>query len=266
MSPSLSPTVSAIVTGASSGLGREIARLLAARGLHLVLVARRTARLEELRAELTDVAPCTILTLDLCEPEALGASLASLKGVPPVEVLVNNAGYGLYAPFLDVPPEETRRLMEIHYFAAAAAVRTLLPGMLSRGRGHVINVASISTKMGPWGHSGYTAAKSALVALTQSLSAEYRSRGVNFSYVNPGIVQTEYFDHPSYAPLQGQVRRHGIAAAAAARQIVGLLDRPRIELCIPRHYRVLDWIRAISPDLAHWLVTRESRPSVRRDA
>ncbi len=250
----------AIVTGASSGIGRAVAALLARRGYHLVLLARRAPKLEELAAELSHYATSTILPLDLARSEAIEEALAGLPAGGPIEVLVNNAGFGLYRPFLKHSLEDFRRLMDVHYFAAVSLIRVVLPGMVERRRGHVINVASISTKMGPWGHAGYAAAKAALATLTQTLAAEHAESGVRFSYVNPGIVETEFFDAPTCAPLRARLRGHAISAEYAAGKIVSLLDRPRLELCIPAHYRVMDWLKALSPGLVHRLVTRQSRP------
>jgi short-subunit dehydrogenase len=252
----------ALVTGASSGIGREVAILLARRGYRLVLTARRAERLKELAAALPPDAVEAVLPCDLAcagELEALAARL-SARGEGGVEVLVNNAGFGLYRPFLSHSTEDFRRLMEVHYFAAVSTIRAVLPGMVERRRGQVINIASIAIKMGPWGHAGYAASKSALATLTQTLAAEYRGTGVRFSYVNPGIVETEYFEHPSYESLKPRVRRHAVSAGYAARKIVSLLDHPRLELCIPAHYRVMDWFKALSPALTHLLVSRQSRP------
>jgi short-subunit dehydrogenase len=251
----------AFVTGASSGIGEQVARRLAARGYRTVLVARRLDLLERLALELAAVAPSEAEGLDLSDAAAVEPAMRRLverHGAP--DVVVNNAGYGQYAPFLEHAAEDHRRLMEVNYFAAVSTVRAVLPAMLLRGRGHVINIASMSTKMGPWGHAGYAAAKAALVSLTQTLAAEHADDGVRFSYVNPGIVRTDYFRHPSFAPLELKTRRFAIAAESAADAIVSLLDTPRLELCIPRHYRLLDWLRALHPGLAHDVVRRRSRP------
>ena len=148
--------------------------------------------------------------------------------------------------------------MEVNYFASVATLRAVLPGMLERRRGHVINIASMATKMGPWGHAGYAAAKAALVSLTQTLAAEHHGEGVHFSYVNPGIVDTEYFDE--LGGLAERVRRWRISPDVAADRIVALLDRPRLELCIPAHYRLIDVLKALHPSLAHRIVRSQSRP------
>lgn len=253
----------AIITGASSGIGREVAALLARRGYRTLLLARRTERLERLAQELSALAPSHAAGLDLADESAVDQTLPPLLAAHgPADVLINNAGYGLYRAFLDHTPADHHRLMQVNYFAAMAMTRLVLPGMIRQGRGHIINIASMSSKMGPWGHTGYAAAKAALVAATQTLAAEHGHEGVRLSYVNPGIVSTDYFRTNSFFPLMKRVQRYAISSEYVAQKIVGLLDRPRLELCIPRYYRILDWIRAISPGLAHWLVARNSRPMV----
>ncbi len=251
----------ALITGASSGIGEATAVLLARRGYRTLLVARRTERITALAQRLSQHAPSTPITLDLEQADLAEPTMRKLLDEHgPVDVLINNAGGNTLQPALDLPMQDHVRLMQVHYFAPLALIRATLPAMLERQRGHVINIASIATKMGPWGHGAYAAAKCALVSLTQTLAAEYGGRGVHFSYVNPGVVRTAFFESPGYEQISHQVANHGIAAETVARKIVGLLDRPRLELCVPRHYRILDWIKAIHPSLAHALVTRNSRP------
>jgi short-subunit dehydrogenase len=251
----------AIITGASSGIGLETARALARRGFRTVLVARRADRLAALAAECGAHAASQAVALDLLEPTAIEPAIAPLlerDGGP--DLLVNAAGRGLYRPFLAHSAADHHQLMQLNYFAPLALIRLVLPSMLAQGRGQVVNVASMTAKMSSWGHAGYGASKGALVALTQTLAAEYAGTGLRFSYVVPGIVRTAYFEEPSLALLWRRVSRHAVSADAVARGIVSLLDRPRLELCIPRHYRMVDWLRALSPAAAHALVARSSAP------
>jgi hypothetical protein len=152
------------------------------------------------------------------------------------------------------------KLLRINYLAAVEMIRLVLPGMLRTGRGHVINVASISSKIGPWGHAGYAASKAALVSLTQTLAAEYGTKKLHFSYVNPGVVDTAYYNGAEMGELWNVVSRHAIHADDVAEKMLRLIDRPRLELCVPGHYRLLDAVKMVSMRLAHWLVARGSRP------
>ena len=237
-----------------------VAQRLAGRGYRTALIARRADRLEALADELSARAPSIALPLDLSELGGIEPAIqALLREHGPVEVLVNNAGYSVYRRFIDYEEDDFDRLTRVNYLAPAAMIRAVLPSMVARQKGWVINVASIAAKMGPWGHAGYAAAKAGLIALTQSLEAEHGSSALHFCYVNPGLVRTEFFDHPSYAPIAGWVRGRALPARLVAKRIVSLLDRPRLELVLPRYFRLLDWIGAISPRLAHRIVKKSSR-------
>jgi short-subunit dehydrogenase len=251
----------AIITGASSGIGAAVARRLAARGYRGALIGRRRPLLEKLARQSFGATSCTVETLDLVR-QPVGPALAAIVARHgPARVLVNSAGAGLYRMFLEHSRIEFEEIVRLNFLAAVDATRAVLPGMLARGEGTVINLASVSSKMGPWGHSSYAAAKAALVAFTQSLAAEYEGSGVHFCYVNPGIVDTEYFHRDGTHDLWPVVRRHAIPVDPVADAIVRLLDRPRLELCIPRSYRLLDWLKAASVRLTHQLVARNSRPA-----
>ncbi|MDX1683066.1 MAG: SDR family NAD(P)-dependent oxidoreductase, partial [Phycisphaeraceae bacterium] len=106
----------------------------------------------------------------------------------------------------------------------------------------------------------YAAAKSALMALTDSLAAEHEGSNVHFSCVLPGIVKTHFFDRPSYQSVSERYLQRAITPDQAADAIIGLLDRPRVQRFIPRHYRFLDLLRVLAPGFAHRLVARKSRP------
>ncbi len=250
----------ALITGASSGIGYELAKLVAQRGYETVLLARRKDKLETLAAELSEHAPSFVVAGDLAAEATTTEVVAQIEQThPQIDLLVNNAGFGKLAPFLEHTDADHRGLMQIHYFAPVTLINAFLPGMLERQRGHIINVASIAAKMGPWGHSTYAAAKAAMVSLTQSLAAEYPDQGVHFNYVNPGIVVTEFFDGEGYDAMSQSVRKHGIDVHKVARAINKLIDKPKLELCVPRHYRMLDWIKAISPSWAQRIVAKNSR-------
>ena len=255
----------AIVTGASSGIGRAVAIQLADRGVRTILIARRTDRLEALAKELSLKAPSYPLTLDLLDNHAIDQALDRIiADYGHVDILINNGGDGRMRKALDQGHEEHHRMMQVHYFAPVKFIEKLLPGMLARRKGHIINVSSLSSKMGPWGHGPYSAAKAAIVSFTQSLAMEYDKSGVHFTYVNPGLVLTEFFDNPGYDRLQHEVKKRGIPPERVAKKIVRLLDKPKLELTVPRLYRIIDLFKAISPTFAHWVVKKGSTPKDER--
>jgi short-subunit dehydrogenase len=214
---------------------------------------------------MTELLPNAVaVSLDLNEPEAIAKKIPTVMteyGTP--DVLINNAGYGDYRPVVQISEQEHRQIMQVNYHAPAALIHHVLPHMLKANHGHIINIASIAAKFGPWGHGPYAAAKAGLVALTQSLAIEHQGINVHFSYVCPGIIKTEFFDTHGYdSPhMQKQVAKHGIPVDKAVAKMVKLLDKPKLELCVPGHYRMLDFVKAISPALAMKLVAAGSRPT-----
>ncbi len=200
--PSPDPAAVALVTGASSGLGAEFARQLAARGHGVALVARRVARLEGLAADLRSRhgVRAEPLACDLTDPAAragLPARLAAL-GLR-VDVLVNNAGFATGGPFHESPLEQELQEVRLLCEAPVDLVGRVLPDMVARGAGAIINVTSTAGMQPLPNSAGYGAAKAHLLSFSQAVHAEVRGRGVTVSALCPGPVRTELFDkvdHP----------------------------------------------------------------------
>jgi short-subunit dehydrogenase len=188
----------ALVTGASSGIGKAFAELLAQKGYAVVLTARRGDRLEALASELKQkysVAAHTIVS-DLSQPNAsqqIAAELTSRKIA--IDVLVNNAGYGVPGSYLNVPWADHERFMQVMVTAVLDLTYRLLPGMLERGWGRIVNIASVAGMVpAPAGHTLYGASKAFLIRLSEALNAESGPRGVNVTAVCPGFTWSEFHD------------------------------------------------------------------------
>jgi short-subunit dehydrogenase len=182
----------ALVTGASSGLGREFARQLAATGYGVVLVARNLSGLEQVASELgtTYGVPTEVLAVDLHEPagRAVVASRLATE-VDPIRVLVNNAGYGISGNLAESDHQEEKDHLSIHVSVPLELTQAALPGMLARGDGRVVLVSSVA---GYLARGTYSAHKAWGLTLARSLSATYKSRGVVVTAVAPGFTRTEF--------------------------------------------------------------------------
>jgi NADP-dependent 3-hydroxy acid dehydrogenase YdfG len=179
----------ALVTGGSRGIGRAIGARLARDGHEVILVARDRIELDAACAEITaDGGQARALQLDLTQPDAIAAALEGLE----VDVLVNNAGVGVITPLLDLSPDDWRRMMDVNVNALYHVTRTLLPGMIVRGRGHVCTIGSIAGRSAFPGGSAYAGTKAFVTAWAESLMLEVRDRGVKVSVVMPGAVATEF--------------------------------------------------------------------------
>ena len=190
----------AVVTGASSGIGASYAERLARDGYDLVLIARRRERLEALAERLRREADAhaEVLAADLTDAGALARVEARVSGDESLALLINNAGFGSYGPFVQVEPEVVDHLIDIHVRAVARLTRAAVPGMVRRGAGGVINIASLLALSGsmppnPLPHrSVYAGAKAFIVTFTQAVAGELAGTGVRVQVCLPGLVATEF--------------------------------------------------------------------------
>lgn len=235
----------ALVTGASSGIGEAMARRLAGRGLDLVLVARRRDRLAALAERVQTTAE--VLPADLTEPEDLARVEERLGTQDRLEFLVNCAGFPGYAPFVEVDPSVVQDLLRIHALAVARLTRAALPGMVARGRGAVINVASLLGLSGPMPpgrmphRATYAGAKAFQIAFTQALAGELVGTGVKVLVCCPGMVASE-FHGPAGLDIPGMV----MSAEDVADAALAALDLGET-VCVPalEDARMLDTLAAL---------------------
>ena len=190
----------ALITGASSGIGASFAERLAREGYDLILVARRRDRLEALAARLQGEAGVEAkpLAADLADAEALSQVEAQVARDERLALLVNNAGFGGYRPFVDVEYNVVDELIAVHVRALTRLTRAALPGMVRRRKGAVINIASLLALSGalppnplPY-RAVYAGAKAYILAFTEALSGEIGQSGVRVQACLPGLVDTEY--------------------------------------------------------------------------
>lgn len=187
----------ALITGASSGIGAEFARQLAALGHDLVLVARSAQRMREQAAELGQLhgVRVDVIVQDLAAPDAVTRVLAELRALDRhVDLLVNNAGFGTCGRFEEVAGERDHEQLMVNVVALTDLTHALVPPMLRRGSGGVINVASIAGFQPAPYFAVYSAAKAFVLNFSLALWSEYRRTGVNVLALCPGPVETRFFD------------------------------------------------------------------------
>jgi NADP-dependent 3-hydroxy acid dehydrogenase YdfG len=184
----MSPRPTAVVTGASRGIGRAIAKRLAER-YDVVAVARSAAELEALAREIERAGGrCRPLTLDITDAAAVARSLAGVAA----DVLVNNAGVGTLRPLLELTLDDWKQMVDVNFNALFYVTRALLPGMVERNSGFIVNIGSLAGRSSFVGGACYAATKHAVVGFSESLMLEVRDANVRVSVIMPGSVATDF--------------------------------------------------------------------------
>jgi short-subunit dehydrogenase len=249
----------ALVTGASSGIGRELALELGKRGAKLVLIARREPRLAEVAAEVArrgGHAECVVG--DVADAgvrrQALDRAATCYGGL---DILVNNAGIGAQGHFAEADPARLRKIMEVNFFALVEMTRAALPVLKQGRRPMIVNIGSILGHRGIPGASEYCASKFAVQGFSESLRAELAPDRIDVLVVSPGTTQTEFFD--VLVENRGQAAwsgRRGVGADVVARKIVRAICNGRHEIIPNWLGRLLCWLNRFSPRLADAVVAR----------
>ena len=239
----------ALVTGASRGIGREVARQAAERGARVGLVARSAADLDEVLSLIGGRG--VAVAADVGDPARVTEAVRQVEAaLGPVDVVVANAGIGAYGPFAAVDAEEIERLTRVNWLGTAHLLRAVLPGMVERRRGHVAIVASVAGRMGAPLEALYSATKFAQVGLAEALEVELAAYDIGVSVVNPGPVATDFAaarGHPYDRRFPRPLSTHRVAAA-----VVDAVEHGQAERFIPRWFRPALVTRVLFPPLYRW--------------
>jgi hypothetical protein len=234
----------ALITGASSGIGEEFAKQLAARGHDLVLVARREDRLRALAESLGTTAH--VVTCDLINDAAKLKGKVDKLGVE-VDLLVNNAGFGLRGRFLDAPEGRDAEMVRVNCEAVVVLTRAFLPAMIERRRGGVITVASTAGMQPLPYEATYGATKAFALNFTEALHMELRGTGVRALAVNPGPVPTEWQRVARYEEMGGEMMPGAIEVDQVVREALRSYDRDQRSMVPGRFFRNFMRVNNMTP-------------------
>ena len=251
------------ITGASSGIGAELARQFAREGARVIISSHEAEELEGVRKELEPVSKDVhTVVFNLGNPdEVLATARKVLKEFDRVDVLMNNGGISTRSEALDTSLEIDRRIMEIDYFSGVILTKAVLPEMIKNGYGHIGVTSSISGKFGWPLRSAYAAAKHALFGFYKSLWAENKNKGILVTIFSPGRVRTRI----SFHALDKDGKEHGkmdpgldkgIAPGEAARRMIKAMKRRRKDVLVGSSELVMVWIHKYCKPLYHRMVGR----------
>ncbi len=253
----------AVITGASSGIGRATALEFARRDARLVLAARRTSLLEEVAAECRRIgAETKVVATDVTKRSDCEALIATAGDV---DILVNNAGFAVFDKIEDAAPADLEAMMATNYLGTVYCTQAVLPQMLARRRGSIVIVASIAGLMGYSGMGGYCATKFALVGFAEALRDEVIGRGVQVALVCPGTTETEFFVKAERGKMPGASKLiPGLPPERVARAIADAARDGRYRRIIPFSAAIFMRLKDHFPSLAHAIFRRTSHMLERR--
>jgi len=258
--------INALVTGASSGIGRILARELARRGAHVLLVARREDELRNLQAEIAGAGgSATCLPCDVADLEQARATAAqALAACGHVDMLVNNAGYGRHLTFLEWDLADMDRMIDVNVKGSLYFTKLLLPQMVARRNGCIVFIASVAGKVATPEESVYAATKHAIVGLADAVGMEVEDDGVYVMTVCPGAIDTPFFSAEDLARMPPVARNNMVDPDRLVAHIFRALARGKHETTYPRFPATGYAVRAIAPEFMRRQVKKVTLDAVAR--
>lgn len=251
------------ITGASSGIGEELAFLMAKEGAFPVLIARNKEKLQLVKETcLQHTEKCWAYSMDLSNVDELPAFVEKVfSETDPIDILINNAGRSQRSLAIDTPLQNDRNIMELNFFSVISLTKLVLPHMLKHNSGHIVTISSIIGKFGfPW-RTAYAASKHALQGYFESLRAELNSSNINVTIVSPGRIKTNISLHAltengeSYNKMdKGQ--ENGLHVDKCARRIVKAIRKNEKDILVGKSELLMVYIRKFFPVLFHRMVTK----------
>jgi hypothetical protein len=251
----MSEAKTALITGASAGIGAGLARFLARKGMRVILAARREDRLEALAEEIRSTGgEAQVHQADLGSPAERAGLFESACRHGCIDVLINNAGFGWYGYYSKMPWETARQMLAVNVESMAHLTSLCLPGMLSRRNGHIINIGSIVGGFSNQGVALYAASKSFMDAFTTALHRELRGSGVHASVMRLGPVKTDFFKAAKQLENGGSIpaERWAVSVERVNRALWRLLNKPRRVVYLPGWL----WITQLADPLFGSLIDR----------
>lgn len=249
-----------IITGASSGIGEKVAMLTAAEGARPILLARSAEKLAEITEAIQQKTgvKCLYYKLDVSNFEEVRAVFKTIyEEIEQIDILMNNAGFGVFETLKEASFAEIKEMFAVNVLGLIACTKEVLPDMIERNSGHIINIASQAGKLATPKSSGYSATKHAVLGFTNSLRLELLNTNIHVSAVNPGPIETNFF---TIADKSGNyvknVKKFMLTSDYVAEQIVKLMMHQKRELNLPRWMNAGSVLYNLFPSVAEKLTGR----------
>jgi uncharacterized protein len=227
-----------VITGASSGIGAQIAVDVALHGAVPILLARSSEKLKKVQQIIKNKTniEAFIYSVDIGDDEAVQRVFMNIyKKFPHIDVLINNAGFGIFELFKDAKTKDIENMFQVNVFGMMYCTKQVLPEMLSKNKGHIINVSSQAGKLATPKSSGYTASKHAVLGFSNSLRLELKQSNIMVSTVNPGPVKTAFFEVADQSgSYEKSVEKYMIHPTVVSSAVIKIIQKPKREINLPR--------------------------------
>lgn len=237
-----------VITGASSGIGKEAAIEFASKGAKLAIISRRKEKLEELKQTLakfgTDVLVCPCDVSDKAQVKQMTSQVLEKFGK--IDILVNNAGFAIYGTVSDLSIEEIESQMQTNYLGMVYCTKNFLPTFQKQNSGHIVNVASVAASFGLPGIASYCASKFAMLGFSEGLKHELKGTKIGVTVVSPIMVRTNFFDHESFSTMP-KYSPTSLNPKTVAKAIISASESSRLEIIVPNIVRVGVWLKHTVP-------------------
>ena len=237
-----------VITGASSGIGEASAIKFAEKNAKIVMVGRRKEKLLDVDKKISkfkaETLVCKCDVSEKSEVEKMSKEVLNKFGT--IDVLVNNAGFGIYGKVSDLTIEEIEAQMSTNYLGMVYFIKNFLPKMLEQKSGHIVNVASVAASFGLPGIASYCASKFAMLGFSEGLHHELKGSGVGITVVSPIMVRTNFFDHPSFETMP-KYSPTALSAETVAKAVVKAANSSRLEIIVPPVVRGAVWAKQTFP-------------------
>ncbi len=256
-----------VITGASSGIGEQSAEEFAKLHANIILVSRNEEKLQKVATKLSKyktnvfVYACDVSQKN--QVETMRKIVIEKFGT--VDVLVNNAGFGIHNTVSEMKIEEMESQMMTNFFGAMYCIKAFLPKMLEQRSGHVVNVASVAGSIGIPGMASYCASKFAMLGFSESLFHELKGTGVGITVVSPIMVRTNFFNHESFGKMP-RYSSTSLSSKTVANAVVKAASSPRLEIVVPQVVRFAIWIKQTLPYIINPIIGGIFRKSMNSKA
>ncbi len=249
-----------LITGASNGIGRQLAVEFAERGAIVAGCGRSIARLKEALKEVRRASPTSVMIgCDVSEAEQVKGMVGKvLEDYGKIDILINNAGVGMRRPFVETPLETIETITRTNYLGAVYCAYEVLPSMIARGRGHIVNISSAAGKIGTLNMAAYCGSKFALNGWSESLYHELKPLGIDVTVICPGPVQTDFSrDFRDTVPKAPPERI--VSVATVCQEVIKAIEKNKFEVVMPRWVARIEALKRHLPNLFLALAHRHFR-------